>query len=254
MSLRVRLLLMFGGIVVITVALVSYAVSVGARRAFERADDQRTTAVSGQFRREFELQGQSVSLRAAAIARSQSLRNVALSLSAPGGDPAPYVNLAASLAAEQQLDYLEILSQDGTIISSAQWPARFGVRLPWVDEVRDWNRQPAFLENQETPRGRELALISVRTLAAADRRFLVVAGQRIDSSFLRGLVLSEDTRLLLWRPSRSGGELDDAQGQVSMPAELKPMLEESLRERTDLKRSVRLDNSDTSYMAHAIPR
>ena len=133
MSLRVRLLLMLGGIVVITVALVSYAVSVGARRAFERADDQRTTAVSGQFRREFELQGQSVSLRAAAIARSQSLRNVALSLSAPGGDPAPYVNLAASLAAEQQLDYLEILSQDGTIISSAQWPARFGIRLPWVD-------------------------------------------------------------------------------------------------------------------------
>src|SRR5256886_3848027 len=110
------------------------------------------------------------------------------------------------------------------------------------------------LKKKKTPRGRELALISVRTLAAADRRFLVVAGQRIDSSFLRGLVFSEDTRLLLWQPSRSGGELDDAQGPVSMPAELKPMLEESLREKTDLKRSVRLDNSDISYMAHAIPR
>jgi len=253
-SLRARLVLSFGGIVVIAVALVSYAVAIGARRSFERVDDQRTTALTGQFQREFELEGQALSLRAAAIAHSQPLRNMALALSAPDADPGPYVNLAASLAGEQQLDYLEILSQDGTIISSAQWPARFGVRLPWVDEVPDWNRQPAFLENQETPRGRELALISVRTLAAADRRFLVVAGQRIDSSFLRGLVFSEDTRLLLWQPSRSGGELDDAQGPVSMPAELKPMLEDSLRERTDLKRSVRLDNSDISYMAPAIPR
>ena len=253
-SLRARLVLSFGGIVVIAVALVSYAVAIGARRSFERVDDQRTTALTGQFQREFELEGQALSLRAAAIAHSQPLRNMALALSAPNADSGPYVNLAASLAGEQQLDYLEILSEDGTIISSAQWPARFGVRLPWVDEVPDWNRQQAFLENQETPRGRELALISVRTLAAADRRFLVVAGQRIDSSFLRGLVLPEGTRLLLWQPSRSGGELDDAQGPVSMPAELKPMLEQSLRERTDLKRSVRLDNSDTSYMAHAIPR
>ncbi|PYY17873.1 MAG: hypothetical protein DMG61_01640 [Acidobacteria bacterium] len=252
MSLRVRLLLMFGGIVVITVALVSYAVSVGARRAFERADDQRTTAVSGQFRREFELQGQSVSLRAAAIARSQSLRNVALSLSAPGGDPAPYVNLAASLAAEQQLDYLEILSQDGTIISSAQWPARFGVRLPWVDEVPDWNRQAAFLQNEENPQGTELALVSVRVLSAADRGFLVVAGQRIDSSFLRSLALPEGTRVLLWRPLGTGRELEDTQGTVNVPAELKPMLEASLRERMDVGRIVHLDE-DGMYTAHAIP-
>ena len=139
MSLRMRLLLIFGGIVVITVALVSYAVAVGARRSFETADNQRSTAVTQQFQREFELQGQALALRAAAIARSQPLRSMALALSAPGGDPAPYVNLAPSLAAEQQLDFLEVLSQDGTVISSAQWLARFGIRLAWIDEVPDWN-------------------------------------------------------------------------------------------------------------------
>jgi len=197
MSLRTRLLLVFGGIVAITVALISFAVSLGARRSFERVDDQRATAVAGQFQREFELQGDALALRAAAIARSQPLRNMALALSSPGGDPAPYVNLAASLAAEQQLDFLEILSQDGTVISSAQWPARFGVHLPWVEDVPDWSRQHAFLQYEDVPDGAELALVAVRELTMADRRFLVVAGQRIDSNFLKSLVVPDGTRVLL---------------------------------------------------------
>jgi len=86
-SLRARLVLSFGGIVIIAVALVSYAVAIGARRSFERVDDQRTAALTGQFQREFELEGQALSLRAAAIAHSQPLRNMALALSAPDADP-----------------------------------------------------------------------------------------------------------------------------------------------------------------------
>jgi len=254
MSLRTRLLLVFGGIVVITVALVSYAVSVGARKSFEKVDDQRTAAFARQFEREFNLQGQDVAQRASAIARSQALRSMALALSSPNGDPGPYVNLAESLASEQQLDYLEILSQDGTIISSAQWPARFGVRLPWVDEVPDWNAQPSFLEYADTPQGAELALVSVRTLNPGDRKFLIAAGRRIDSSFLQNLVVPKDTRLFLWQPSSTAGALEDAQGPVSMPAGLKPLLEESLQKRAETKRLVRLgDSSDDAFMAHAIP-
>ena len=262
MSLRTRLLLVFGGIVVITVALVSYAVSIGARRSFEKVDDQRATAIAGQFQREFELQGDALSLRAAAIARSQPLRNMALALSSPGGDPAPYVNLAGSLAAEQQLDFLEILSQDGTIISSAQWPARFGVHLPWAEDLQDWNTQRAFLQYEEIPDGAELALVSVRELRITDRRFLVVAGKRIDSNFLKNLVVPDGTRVLLWQPSSSAGELQDDRGTVSMPAELRQVLEESMRQREEStrqkqegKRRVRLeDGPDGVYMVHAIPR
>jgi signal transduction histidine kinase len=241
--------------VVIAVALVSYAVSVGARRAFGRIDDLRTAAIAGQFQREFELQGEALSQRAAAIARSQSLRNMALALNGASGDPAPYVNLAGSLANEQQLDYLDLLSRDGTIISSAQWPARFGMHLSWLDEVPDWNDEPAFLQFEDTPQGSELALLSVRQLNVADRSYFVVAGRRIDSRFLSSLVLPEDTRVLLWQPSANAGELKDAHGTVNMPAELRPMLEESLRERKDVRRKVHLDDPGNGvYVAHAIPR
>jgi len=256
MSLRTRLLLSFGGIVAITVALVTYAGFVGAGRVFERLDDQRTAAVAQQFEREYKLQGEALALRASAISRSQSLRNMALVLSAPGGDPAGYVNLASLLATEQQLDYLEILSQDGTIISSAQWPARFGVNLPWVADVPDWNSQPAFLQYEETPEGKELAFVSVREVSGTGQNFFVVAGRRIDSNFLKSLAPPDGTRLLLWQPSSSTAELEDAEGTISMPAELKPMLEESLQERKKGRpRLVHLDDSASDvYMAHVILR
>ena len=259
MNLRARLLFIFGTIVVVTVALVSYSVSAGARITFQQLDDQRTDALKRQFQREFELQGNSLEQRAGAIADSQPLRGMAIALSSAGGDPAPYLNLASLIAGEQQLDFLEILTQDGTIISSAQWPARFGLREPWVTETSDWNHQPAFLRYEETPQGNQLALLTVHELAGladSGRRFYLVAGRRIDSSFLRTLVLPEGTRLLLWQNSaeNDSGELQDTSGPIRMPPTLKPIIVESRSGTEVLKRRVRLDDaSDSVYSVHAVP-
>src|SRR5947209_18205195 len=133
-SLRGRLLLIFGGIVAITVALVSYAVSVGARRVFERLDEERTLAIDGQFKNEFQLQGEILSGRARAIAGSPQIQSMGLALSSGDADTGAYLKLASSLASDQ-LDYLDIVSADGSILSSAEWPARFGGRESWFTEV-----------------------------------------------------------------------------------------------------------------------
>jgi two-component system, NtrC family, nitrogen regulation sensor histidine kinase NtrY len=258
-TLRARLLFIFGTIVVVTVALVSYSVSAGARITFQQLDDQRTDALKRQFQREFELQGNSLAQRAGAIADSQPLRSMAITLSSVGGDSAPYLNLASSIAGEQQLDFLEILTQDGTIISSAQWPARFGLREPWVAEASDWNHQPAFLRYEETPQGNQLALLTVHELsglADSSRKFYLVAGRRIDSSFLRTLVLPEGTRLLLWQNSADSdsGEPQDTSGPIRMPPALKPIIVESRSGTEVLKRRVRLDDaSDGVYSVHTVP-
>ena len=52
MNLRWRLLLIFGSIVIGTVALVSYVASVGARKAFHTFEDNQVDAIQGQFGRE----------------------------------------------------------------------------------------------------------------------------------------------------------------------------------------------------------
>jgi hypothetical protein len=61
------------------------------------------------------------------MAGSEPVTRIAFDLE-HGGDPAPYLNRAAALAQEYQLDFLEIVSPDGSIVSSAQWPARFGYK------------------------------------------------------------------------------------------------------------------------------
>ena len=43
-------------------------------------------------------------------------------------DYSTFVDRAKGLAAAHQLDFLELIADDGTIISSAQWPARFGYK------------------------------------------------------------------------------------------------------------------------------
>ncbi len=252
MTLRSRLLLIFGSIVVITVLLVSYGVSVGAAKAFQLVDEQRTAAIVAQFRREFDQQGQALQLRTAAIARAQQVRNMVLDLSRPPADPAPYLNLAPTLAGEQQLDFLEILDQDGAIISSAQWPARFGVREPWIKTIADWNHQPAFLRYEETPQRSELALLSVRLIFDTDRKFYLVAGRRVDTPFLHGLALPEGTRLLLWsQPPDTTGELYDASGDVVPNADLSSVIGKSRSGGAEITRRVAFGND--SYIAHTIP-
>ena len=253
MSLRTRLLLIFGTIVVVTVALVSYGVSVGARKAFQDLDRERTLAIIGQFEREFDLQGDALALRTSAIARSQQIKSMALALST-GADPAPYLNLAPSIASEQQLDFLEFLTQDETIISSAQSPARFGLREPWITEVDDWNKQPAFLQYEDTSQGSQLAQVTVRELVAGDRKFYVVAGHRIDATFLDSLVLPEGTKLLLWKrsPDSNSGELEDTSGSLATPAELKPVLDRVWNGTKEYGRRVRLnDSSEGTFVVSA---
>ena len=47
-------------------------------------------------------------------------------------DRGAYVDEASSIAAAQGWDVLDLVAEDGTIVSSAQWPARFGYRHPWA--------------------------------------------------------------------------------------------------------------------------
>ena len=255
MSLRWRLLLIFGSIVIGTVAVISYVVSAGARKAFHSFEEKQTEAIKNQFENEFALQGQNLSLRAQAIARSQQVRDMALALSTPQGDPAPYFGLASSLASQQQLDYLDVFGPDGAIISSAEWPARFGVRESWIIEVPNWDQQNYFLHDQDAAEGKSLALVDVKQVPGVDRNFYILAGRRIDSAFLKNLseVLPGNTKLLLWQPAGSAsGELQDASGAIPIPDDLKSVLDQARHAGKEVRGHLRLDG--VSYAVRAIPR
>ncbi len=59
-----------------------------------------------------------------------------------------YFNAAQTLAEEQSLDFLELVGPDTAIISSAEWPARFGYKEDWLAQPVDWKTQGVFLKGR----------------------------------------------------------------------------------------------------------
>ena len=78
MTFRRRLLLLFALTVLMSVAAVTGIVSVMTRRAFDRANDERTAALVTQFRREFARRGDDVRRRVQAAAASSAADRMAV--------------------------------------------------------------------------------------------------------------------------------------------------------------------------------
>src|SRR5262245_10537274 len=95
-------------------------------------------------------------------------------MAADGGsttrDYAPFVNDAAPFAAAQQLDFLDLVAADGTIISSAHWPAMFGYRHSWVrPSIIHPDASGAFLQAVELSQETALGLVAVHRMGTGDR-------------------------------------------------------------------------------------
>ena len=225
MSFRTRLLISFSVAVILTAGLVVFIVSSATRRAFEQRDNQRTAALVALFRREVARRGDEVVQRVEALAAAEGTLRMAIDLSRDDADAAPYVNEASALAAAHGLDLLEVISYDGTIVSSAQWPARFGYKAEWVAQPVDWKSQGAFFEAVELPDETALALVAVRPVSAGERNLYVVGGYRLDRHFLASLPLPAGMRALLYRNFPPAQTITDASGPVANAAALQPLID-----------------------------
>jgi two-component system nitrogen regulation sensor histidine kinase NtrY len=186
-SFRIKVFLSITGTVVVAVWLVAWIVSTLVTRSFERQDAERTQALISQFHREFERRGADVGRRIEAVANSDAVQQIVVNLNSPQFDTSRYFDLAQALAREQSLDFLEIVGPDSRILSSAEWPARFGYQESWLTQVEDWKVQGDFWKRIELPEGSALGLITVRSVKAGNGALYVVGGQRADQGFLASL-------------------------------------------------------------------
>jgi signal transduction histidine kinase len=224
MTLRARLFALVSGVVALTVALVTWTVSTSARRAFEALERQRTAALLTQIRGEFDRQGDDVVRRVERVVAGDSFQRTALDIARHAGDYGAFVNEAASLAATQGLDILDLVAADGTVVSSAEWPARFGYRHSWVASRVG---TAAFLQPLELPHETALTLVVVRPANGGPHAVLVAGGRRLDESFLKSLALPDGTRAWLYRnlePEVARQQLIDAAGPAAQAAQLEPLI------------------------------
>ena len=253
MSFRRRLLIALALIVLVTVGAVSTVVSWRTRSAFQRADGERTDALIAQFRREFTRRGDDVVRRVEAIAAGDSVSRMALDLS-HGADTSAYVTEAKAVAESHQLDLLEFVAADGTIISSAQWPARFGYQ---EDVTPDLPSQGAVLRLVPLPDGATLGLMAARAVNIGDKPLFILGGQRLDRDFVSSLTLPAGMRALLYRnlePGFSAPSLIGPAGSVDNAERLAGLIVRVQQQGSDADETVQwsADTADSESF-HAIP-
>jgi signal transduction histidine kinase len=197
MSLRQKLLLLFSLTVAAAVAAVAWTVLVRIRLVFEQRDQEETALFVGQFQREFQQRSTEVAATVDRIAQSERVRAMGFEL-AQSGDASQYLTEAQTLAQESQLDFLEIVGPDGKIVSSAQWPARFGYFEPIA-----WDDQPTFLKTEDLPDGSSaLGLFALRAVGHSEttsKPVHLIGGKRLDKSFLSDLPAAPGMQIALYR-------------------------------------------------------
>jgi two-component system, NtrC family, nitrogen regulation sensor histidine kinase NtrY len=255
LSLRRKLLLVFALTVFLCVGAVAWIVSAVTRRAFERANEDQTAVLVTQFRREFNRRGDEVAHRVETIAGSDAATRMALAVSRGSADYSAYVNEAKALAENQQLDFLEFVDGGGTILSSAQWPAKFGYKenfLPLGSPSRD-----AFLRQENLPDGVTLGLSAIRQVQIGDKPLYVIGGRRLDKDFMGSLELPAGMRAILY-PNLAKGFYPELlvapSGSVPQAQRLAPLIEQVQAQRQEATSLLHWSNSAVDdESVHAIP-
>ncbi len=204
MSFRRKLLLLFALTVFLSVATVAWIVSLATRRAFEQANETQTAALVGQFQREFKQRGNDITRRVEAIATSEATTRMALTLSRGISDAGSYLNEAGPIAESHQLDFLEFVDAQDTIISSAQSPAQFGYRDKSLANLGQLRSKGAFLKQEDLSSGSSLGLFAVRASSIADAPLYVIGGLRLDKTSIASLGLPAGLRAMLYQVAAPG--------------------------------------------------
>jgi two-component system nitrogen regulation sensor histidine kinase NtrY len=234
MIFRRKLLAVFALTVLVSVAAVAWSILSLTRRAFETASEERTAASVAQFRREFNRRGEEVAHRVQTIAASEAVTRMALALSHGSPDYGAYLNEARTIADNQQLDFLEFVDSQATIISSAQWPGKFGYKetLSLISAAP----KDAFLKEEELSDSEALGLFAVRQVDLSEKPLFVVGGRRIDKDFLASLDLPSGMRAMFYQNLGTGFSpqfLIDTSGTVQQADQVAPIIQQLQQQRRE---------------------
>lgn len=251
MSFRRRLLLLFALTVLLSITAVTVTISTLTRRAFDRANNERSAALVAQFRHEFDNRGADVDRRIQSIAAGAEANRMLVAAAQPAPDYSAFLESAAIIAQAQRLDFLEFADERGTIISSAQWPAKFGYNDPLV--IKGAPTAP-FLKQEELPAGPALGLFAVRSISAADRRLYMIGGIRLNKSFLQTIEPPAGMSVMLYENLAGGSfsldHLISNDGPANLDAQqLGLIIQRTLEDPRESSGIVRTNSGDESVNA-----
>ncbi len=257
MSFRTKLLLIVLLTIFASVTVVAYGVTHYTQAAFEEMDAERTEALVAQFNKEFVQRGEEIARQVENITNAEVTLRMAIDLQRSNADQSLYARDANGAAQDHGLDFVEFVNTDGTLISSAQYPARVGYKNDWLPSATNWNESTAFLRREELPTDVALSLSVVRTQPNVPKPFYIIGGRRLDKKFLESLVLPAGMRALIYsnlEPSFVPAALIATKGEVEQPERFAPLVEQIQKQAHPLVRTFEWtrDPADAETF-HAIP-
>src|SRR6202030_3801402 len=259
MSFRTKLFLIFMITVLGSVSIVAYGVTRYTRSAFEEMDTQRTEAIVAQFKKEYAQRGDETAQQVKNIADADITLRVAIDLARPSADQSLYIHDATGAAQDHQMDFVELVAWDGTVISSAQNPSRVGHKEDWVTATKDWNATRWFLKKEDLADGAALSLTAIRSLSGGnDKNLYIVGGRRLDQNFLSTLVLPSGMRAFLYVNLDPGFSpaalLAGVKDGVEQTERLQPLIDQIRRQPQTLVQTINWNSEATSAETfHAMP-
>jgi two-component system, NtrC family, nitrogen regulation sensor histidine kinase NtrY len=252
-SLKTKLLLLVTVSITASVGAVAWLIEERAHEAFRQVEQDRTTALMNQFRSEFLHEGEEITRGVEAIAGSDAMLRAVTEM-ANGAEYANYVTQAATDAATQRLDFLDLIAPDGAIISSAHWPARFGYKQRWFLDRPSPLPQQAFLKHMETPQGSVLAMLCFRPVRVHGLNFYLIGGRKLDV-VVQSLSAPEGLRVAIFSvPEQGPGELIGGNKESFSDAKVTALVQKVLEQRKEDSATVdTAPELGQEEIVHAIP-
>lgn len=226
MSLKTKLLLLVALGIAGSVAAVTWLIETRTHQTFRQIEQERTAGLVHQFQSELNHEGQEITRGVDTVANSDSMLRTVIELF-KGADYSSHVDDAAGYASAQRLDFLDLIAPDGTIISSAHWPARFGLKQHWFTELPAAAPQQAFLKHVETQQGNVLALLCVRTIHTYGVNYYLIGGRKLDAVML-SVALPEGLQVSIYSaPEQGAGQILGAKEAIPSANQM-PLIQKAI--------------------------
>jgi hypothetical protein len=212
MSVRTRILI--ACLVVALAPLVLFA--LGARRAVrERLGDEfraRVSASSAVIRQDLKRQSGSLDTRLQSLVR-QIDENPDIRAALLQNQRSSLLDHASTVMPTAGLDYLLLTDESGAVLSSGHFRNDYDRTITGLPTL--FSATGPVLIAARKPQGNFLALARARAFQLGDRRYILIGGSTVDSTFVRGLARDADSHPPVpphgrGRPKRQGRSDADA--------------------------------------------
>jgi two-component system, NtrC family, nitrogen regulation sensor histidine kinase NtrY len=252
LSLNAKLLLLISLSITASVGMVAFLIEERAHEAFRRIEKERTETLVGQFRSEFNHEGVEITSSVEGIANSDAMQRTASELT-NGADLAGFINEAAGYATTAHLDFLDLIAPDGTIISSAHWPARFGYKQRWFLDAGVPVPADAFLRHVEMPQGTALAMLCIRPVKTHGASYYLLGGRKL-AAVLQALSPPAGLRFSIYSaPEKGQGELLGGAGNNIGLDKVMPLIQKAMDQRREQSSTVDWGAAMDEEIIRAIP-